>query len=440
MPNVDVPRLCGGTFLTQLLRMKKPPTRANEYCLRGVRDEVNNQRMLEALIRFFDPDFMTTCDDTFKTDVSAYLSCSKDKGANLPFTKKYYGDKMDAFNMAVMGKYSSVQKLMEDFVDRFIDLKKVTPPVCALLQTIQDDVTIKNDTIFYMGEMGNLTKAQLKNQKSIILENLLLGIWHFILLNRQDTTIGKKTYVEWNKYQGEGKRWEYGSDIGENIKGIEVKRANGDVLTNCKKNDEEPEYIKEDTEEYVSDDYVSPALEDYRKVFQQLVIINNNFYGAPGSTNIQNNYGNITINAVPSHPTQVIDKSDYYHLVVGYEFAPRIRVATDRALREYISIDVKETFPLTETDSMIDIPVLVMPELNDKEKEQIVVVGTMTKVKTQDNGVMLYIQKNSTFPAELIKNNMELFGVSHIFELTRTHWTIKKINLEEAMEDATYEE
>ena len=40
----------------------------------------------------------------------------------------------------------------------------------------------------------------------------------------------------------------------------------------------------------------------------------------------------------------------------------------------------------------------------------------------------------------MLVKNMELFGINHKFELNRTHWTIKKINLEEAMEDAANEE
>ena len=108
----------------------------------------------------------------------------------------------------------------------------------------------------------------------------------------------------------------------------------------------------------------------------------------------------------------------------------------DRALTEYISDDVKGTFSLDDADRMSGIQVLLMPEIQDMEKEQTAIVGMVTKVKKQDNGAVLYIQKGFTLPSEKIRENMELFGISHIFELNRTHWTIKRINLKEALEDA----
>ena len=57
MPDEVYPRLCGGTFFLQLLRMKKPSSRSKADGRLGEKDSVNNQRVLEALIRFFSPDF-----------------------------------------------------------------------------------------------------------------------------------------------------------------------------------------------------------------------------------------------------------------------------------------------------------------------------------------------------------------------------------------------
>lgn len=438
MPNVDVPRLCGGTFFTQILRMKKASTRSQEDALLGIRDEVNNQRTLEALIKFFKPDFVVYSDSTFKGMVSGYRSCQEVSGEYLPFTDEYAD--IAGFDKAVKEKYNDTVDMMVDFANRFIDCEKeeekVYPAIKALLQTVKDDRSIADDELFYMWRP--ITKEELCNETTIILEPFLLGLWHFIVLKRQDNSVGKTTFLSWCYKNSKNDRWRYRSEFGKEYSpNILIKRLDGEILNDSHGQTAE-EILDEDTTEYVSDGYTSPAFENYRTVLQQ--IITNNFYGAPGSTNIQTNYGNVTINAYPVHSAPVIDKSDYYHLVVGYDFSTRIRVAADRALKEYISEDVKNTFPLTNTDSMADIPVLVMPEINNKEKEQIVVMGTITKVKSQDNGVVLYAQKNSTFLVETLVNNMELFGVDHIFELNRTHWTIKKINLEEAMEDAANEE
>ena len=449
MPNADVPRLCGGTFLTQILRTKKPPTKTKAEGLQGAKDSVNNQRVLETLIQFFDPKFFSTYDKTFKGDVSAYLSCKKIEGTNLPFTKKYYGDKVPKFDTLIKSNYNEPLRLMENFVETYINTgegNNIQSVVCALLQTIIDDVSINDDQLFLMGAMGLLTKESLKNETNIILECFLLGIWHFIITNRENNTIGRNTYLEWTESQGTGKQRLYTSHIGSEIQDIKVSRSNGIELQSEAKEEKNAEYIEEDTEEYVSDGYVSPALRDYQALFQQIIInpVINNFNGVAGSTQVQYNNGVIVVSgmqpttpAVPSLPDKPeIDKEDYYHLVIGYEYGKRVIVMKDRSLNEYISDDVKRTFSLTNTKDMEGIPVLIMPEINDSTHEQTAITGRLTKVKDQDNGVVLYLQKGFSFPSSIITSHMNLFGISHIFELNRTHWTIKKINLQEAMEDA----
>ena len=200
--------------------------------------------------------------------------------------------------------------------------------------------------------------------------------------------------------------------------------------------------LEEDTEEYESEEDNSPEFIEYKQFFQSLQLTQtvNNFFGTPGSTQINNNFAPIYMGSIapvlPEVRNTKIDKDDYYHLLVGYESKERILVDTERALTEYISDDVKNTFSLDDTDRMSGIQMLLMPEIQDTEKEQTAMVGMLTKVKKQDNGVVLYIQNGPTFPSVKVKENMELFGINHIFELNRTHWTIKKINLKEAMEDA----
>ena len=73
----NVPRLCGGTFFLQVLRMKKPMSRKPSKALEGEKDRVNNQRVLEALIQLFDPKFMVYADSTFKGDTSDYRACKE---------------------------------------------------------------------------------------------------------------------------------------------------------------------------------------------------------------------------------------------------------------------------------------------------------------------------------------------------------------------------
>ena len=440
MSNTDVPRLCGGTFFLQILRMGKPPTRTKDEGRRGIKDEVNNQRVLEALIRFFKPEFKPDSDgDTFVGNVSEYRACKVSTGTNLPFEDDYY---IDQFDVLIKSNYQPVAKQMSRFVDSFIDVEsdKVYSVIRALLQTVKDDTSIKDSDVFFMDKP--ITKAELAQETTITLETFLLGLWHFIVVNRKNNLVGRDTFKEWNKQAGQGKPWKYTSRIGEDypIK-ITAQRLNGQAF---KKDDAsyEEEVLEEDTKEYESEEDNYPEFIEYKQFFQSLHLTQtvNNFFGAPGSTQINNNFAPIYMGSIspvlPEARNTKIDKDDYYHLLVGYESKERILVDTERALTEYISDDVKNTFSLDDTERMSGIQVLMMPEIQDTEKEQTAMVGMLTKVKKQDNGVVLYIQKGQTFPSVKVKENMELFGISHMFELNRTHWTIKKINLKEAMEDA----
>lgn len=438
MPNTNVPRLCGGTFFLQILRMKKPSTRTKDEGKKGIKDEVNNQRVLEALIRFFKPQFKPdSVGDTFVGNVSEYRACKVNSGTNLPFDDDHSIEKFDAL---VKSNYQQVAKQMSKFVDRFVDSEsdKVYSVIRALLQTVKDDATIADSDVFFMGRP--ICKAELVQETTIKLDAFLLGLWHFIVMNRKNNLDGRATFEAWNKQAGTGKSWKYISRIGEDypVK-ITIQRLSGETYEEAGSPYEE-EVLEEDTEEYVSEEDNSPEFIEYRQLFQSLHIEQtvNNFFGAPGSTQINNNFAPIYMGAtVPVLPEyRKIDKDDYYHLLIGYEYSERVHVGLDRALTEYISDDVKGTFSLDDANRMSGIQVLLMPEIQDMEKEQIATVGIVTKVKKQDNGAVLYIQKGFTLPSGKIRENMELFGISHIFELNRTHWTIKRINLKEALEDA----
>ena len=441
MTNMNIPRLCGGTFFLQILRTKKSSTRTKDEGRRGIKDEVNNQRILESLILFFDPEFKTPPGgDSFKKSVSGYRYCAVRDVTGTPFTGGHVS--FQKFDTAVKSNDKHIISLMKGFIDKYIQLdrNKIYPVIYTLLQTVKDDITIADSDIFYMGKP--ITKAELVQETTITLETFLLGLWHFIVLNRENNLVGRDTIESWTIGDLKKRNRKYIGKTGEDypIK-ITVQRLNGQTFKETDFSYEE-EVLEEDTEEYESEEDNSPEFIEYKQFFQSLQLTQtvNNFFGTPGSTQINNNFAPIYMGSIapvlPEVRNTKIDKDDYYHLLVGYESKERILVDTERALTEYISDDVKNTFSLDDTDRMSGIQMLLMPEIQDTEKEQTAMVGMLTKVKKQDNGVVLYIQNGPTFPSVKVKENMELFGINHIFELNRTHWTIKKINLKEAMEDA----
>lgn len=290
----NTPYLCGGTFFTQLLRMKKSASRTKADGLKGEKDQVNNQRMLESLILFFKPDFKVYSDGTFKGDTSDYKNCKESQGENLPFDDSRTD--FSQFDNLIKTQYKQVLPVMKQFVDRFIktdDEAKVTSAVKALLQTIADDEGIPANAPFYMGPMGSpLTKVELAQKEEIILEPFLLGIWHYILLNRPNNTAGRETFVSWHRppsKDGKGKTWTYVSKIGSDYHDIYLHRLDEDFAFDASADTPE-DVIDEDTESYESVVDESPITAAYQNLFLQQVFINNgvinNWHNAPGGTQI----------------------------------------------------------------------------------------------------------------------------------------------------------
>lgn len=285
MPDEVYPRLCGGTFFLQLLRMKKPSSRSKGDGRLGEKDSVNNQRVLEALIRFFSPDFAVYADNTFKGDTSDYRACKATTGDNLPFDDSRTD--FSRFDLLIKSNYEVAQKKMISFVSKYIRddnadiVEKVTR---ALLQLIADDKSIKDDDEFYMGLMGNpIKKENLIQQSEIILEPFLLGIWHFILLNRPNNYIGRDTFLSWNYQEGPNKPWKYKSAIGERYPTLRVRRVSKSPIIAYSRlldEDDAPQDIKdevleEDQEEYTSQPENDPVDKMFRTVFFNQNIFNN---------------------------------------------------------------------------------------------------------------------------------------------------------------------
>lgn len=286
---MSVPYLCGGTFLIQLIRMKKPSTHSKKDGLKGKKDLVNNQYLMEALIRFFFPQFnlSSLSGSTFKSEVTRYLHCQVDKTANLCFDQD-----MSEFDRAVKTSFSAVLPAMEDLVEKFVytgEGNRVEDVVKALLQTIQEDTTIQSTDVFYYGKA--VTKAELLSLKEIVLEPFLLALWHFIVTQRPKNTYGQQTFDKWmTKPDTPGTSWPYRSSIGSAYSAVKVTRSRGTLFEPpLETPGPEPEHTgKPDGENETGqcrDEKKSRAAQGCQQLFVNEGVVNN-FYNAPGGIQI----------------------------------------------------------------------------------------------------------------------------------------------------------
>lgn len=217
MTNKEYPRLCGGTFMTLVLQALLQRKKAREH-YKGESDKLNDPDVLVGLITVINPDYKDPGKAVLKTKANDYKSCKLSTGQYLPF-----GDKLaiGVFDQRVRNNYLEARNDMCIFVDSFIEtgtkLQKDVRLVKALIDLIEQDDSIIDSVEFMVGENGDaVRKDQLRNQKRVCLPSFLLGIWHFIVVNRKNNKVGQLTYDTWCPENGGGAR-EYEGSMGEDI-------------------------------------------------------------------------------------------------------------------------------------------------------------------------------------------------------------------------------
>lgn len=84
---------------------------------------------------------------------------------------------------------------VKNFIDTGASVGKHEHLVKALVDLIQKDQSISGETEFYIGENGEkIKKVALGDLKKVCLPSFLLGVWHYVVLNRGDNSVGRITY------------------------------------------------------------------------------------------------------------------------------------------------------------------------------------------------------------------------------------------------------
>jgi len=218
MANNDCPRLCGGTFFLLLLQAIKQRSKARDR-LEGGSDGLKDTDVLIGLIRVAQPDYIAPAPPTFKQNTSSYKACEISNGTYLPFAD---GAFISAFDSSIKINYPTALTAMSGFVNSLIDTGstgKHIKLIRALLELVETDQSIANADMFYVSQDGiPMKKSALCAMTDIYLPAFLLGLWHFIVQNRNDNTIGRVTFEAWHEKPNiKGQKWVYVGRIGEGV-------------------------------------------------------------------------------------------------------------------------------------------------------------------------------------------------------------------------------
>ncbi len=401
----EYPRLCGGTFFTLLLQARKQRTKAREH-RKGERDGLADTDVLVGLLKVFNPDYLeptASTMSTFKTNTSDYKSCKISNSTYLPF------EDTAAFDSRVKSNYAAPLGAMYEFVDRFIDVgtsaEKDIRLVKALLELIDSDQSIDNEQVFYICEDGSpRTKDMVRGETIICLPAFLLGVWHFVLVNRKINTMGRTTYDRWCP-PNRGAERKYAGSMGDSItRPINVTRIAPVELTKNAAAEIEDERSEVDATSEVT---------SVKDINQARSVENLN--------------------------------SDYYNLfVINAETfeSGRFLVPKDRALTEKITPEIAEQFAGLSDDAIAQIktfPSIFASEnhfYGRTDDEHNARFGVVTDVKVQENGVKIYCNTISFLPQQRLNELAFNLALASAYSLNRTYWTIKKINLLEELSDA----
>lgn len=285
----DYPRLCGGTFFTLVLQALRQRTKAREHYT-GDSDGLSDPEVLVGLINVINPDYADPGKENLKGTANNYKACKTSNSAYLPFDD---GQVVSAFDSVVRTDYQTALNGMISFVNDFLDLSETVHKdvnlVRALVDLIQQDQTIKAGDEFFIGPNGEKKKkAALGDLKKVCLPAFLLGIWHYIVINRKDNSIGQKTYEAWCPSNGRAQR-KYTAHMGEGI-------LNGlTTYTIDAKETIATEIVDEPTEDKESDTVNS----DTPPITQQMVNNNPTFFNiniSGGNNSFYHHVDKLTIN------------------------------------------------------------------------------------------------------------------------------------------------
>lgn len=285
----EYPRLCGGTFFTLVLQALQQRMNAREH-YDGDSDGLSDPEVLVGLIKVINPAYVDPGKEKLKTIVNNYKRCETSTSTYFPF-----GDDqvVAAFDETVRNNYQTALNGMIGFVNDFIDVSdtvhKDVNLVRALVDLVQQDQSIKAVDEFFIGPNGEKKKkAALGDLKEVCLPSFLLGVWHYVVVNRKDNGIGKKTYDAWCPSTGGGQR-KYTAHMGEGI-------LNG--LTTYLVDTEEP-VTGEIVDEPVEEKETREAGQDVPPVSQQMVNNNPTFFNisiSGGNNNFYQHVDKLTIN------------------------------------------------------------------------------------------------------------------------------------------------
>ncbi|MFA5561606.1 MAG: hypothetical protein WDA00_03075 [Eubacteriales bacterium] len=165
---------------------------------------------------------------------------------------------------------------MSELIERFVSEDKAAWLFKAFLEVIEKDTNIDKNFII---EGKQMSKSEVLNIDNISLASFALGVWHYVVTNVKDNTVGQATFNNWHTKKGDtNSKWVFNSDIGNEIKRaitiIPFLNKSADTAT------DDYDFIDENETEIEGEPHVFEKTVEQPTSTTQQVIVNGNVFNA----------------------------------------------------------------------------------------------------------------------------------------------------------------
>lgn len=293
MENKKIPYLCGGTLFFLLVQVKKPRAKARER-EKGTADGLKDPAMMEGLIKAISGSNAYTYADSLKKNTSQFRECKVDGSVYIPFNDPTTAK---GYDYEITNSYDAVLSRMHRFAEDFLNPAKAAWFVRVLLDVIDQDAGIGDDAHFCVQSDGTfLSKSDLLSTMHFELQPFLVGVVHYILMNRSDNISGQDTLDAWGIKGSERserklrKEFSLGASRTVDVDWLNFDRET--VSNDTDETDDEPVINAQFVETEVVEEYTDETERDKINAASQSIFINNG-----NGVQIGVNYGTINLSS-----------------------------------------------------------------------------------------------------------------------------------------------
>lgn len=240
-------KLCGGTLFALLTNEKRNKRKAIGN-LKGFSEDA----LMLDLVKIYNPNtFFDLSSDTFKKDTNKYKCCIVNDSNSFNFTNQ---ELINTFDKEFKINYSQKINQMNELMNHFFEIENepiINKLVRSILELIKNDSSISNKAKFYITPDGKpTTKVSMLIEDTFNLTSFILGVFHFVIVNKINNELGKETYDAWHSVPGNNQQHTFISNIGSEYKEIKV-------IVDIENIEDEPvETINEENEKCTEEDVV----------------------------------------------------------------------------------------------------------------------------------------------------------------------------------------